>query len=742
MDSARFETAETAALTRGDDLGMDELQAQTIRLAILGTLGLTLGTVFLTVFGLKSLPLILLLLSAGLLALAWLTLMCARRHPRAAAWTFIGGLVLLLSVTVPQMPSLLLAPWFSIAVLLASAVLNARSGILVATVVTFVMVITTGWPLAGIAGAEAFSAILLSWASLFAYWLISRPTRAALGWAWSSYNQALDQTRTARERQAELAGLSKGLSEFNYQLEQLNLELERARRAEQEARRLKAEFAAAVSHELRTPLNLIIGYCEMIVLSPASAYGQRLPTSYQHDLEAIYRNAGHISALVDDILDLSQIDADRMALHLEMTSMPSVIDEAIGAVEMLFQDRDLVLRTELADNIPSIYADHTRVRQILINLLGNAARFTEEGGVTICASRQSDAVILSVVDTGPGIPAEELPYVFEEFYQVRTPRGRRAGTGLGLTISKRFAELHGGTMWVESAGPGQGSSFFLKLPLIEPREDSTPPTRERGDRFGRRVRGRANRRLLVLDDSHDLPKVFGRYLDGYQVLHATGASDAKRHVQAGPVHALLLGSAAAAAAWHEHPCLPSNARTLPVITCALRTTERFASELAASDYLVKPVTREQLRSAIRKLPHAVRLALVVDDDADMLMLLTRMVKSLCRGSQVLQATDGAQALDMIRAHRPDVVLLDLLMPGMNGYDVLGAVRADAELRSTPVLVISARGLGDESVVANEVGLTRAGGLTVGEVMRWVRGGLDALLESDPAGAAPQEEPIE
>ncbi|MGH7860599.1 MAG: ATP-binding protein, partial [Candidatus Dormibacteraceae bacterium] len=547
------------------------------------------------------------------------------------------------------------------------------------------ILLIAAWRLpAPIPGEVAASAVLLSGANLFAAWLLSRPTRIALDWAWSSYARAHDQTTKARERQAELARLSKGLSESYYQMQQLNLELDRARRAAQEARRLKAEFAAAVSHELRTPLNLIIGFCEMMVLSPSSAYGQRLPLNYQNDLEAIYRNACHISALVDDILDLSQIDADRMALHKDWASLPEIVDEAVATVESLFRDRELTLRTVVADALSRVHVDRTRIRQILINLLSNAARFIDQGGVTIRAEPAGDQVVISVTDTGPGIPAAELPDVFEEFYQVPVTFRRRGGSGLGLTVSKRFAELHGGAMWVEST-PGQGSTFFLKLPRADEAHGLAPDGADWDDRVGLRVRGDAERRVLVIDESVEVYRVFQRYLDGYAVLRAAGIANARRHLRAGPVHAVVLGSPKAQSEWQHVRQIPAELAKLPVISCPLHTARQTAVDLGVEGYLVKPVTREQLRSALGRIGRHVRTALIVDDDDEMTRLLTRMMKSLVRGSQCWTAENGRDVIDLLREHRPDALLLDLLMPGMNGYDVLAALRNDPDLRGTPVL---------------------------------------------------------
>lgn len=735
MDVSGTKQSISAADPEGGAWDLTGQQAGTIELSIRATLGLALGVLAFGAFALNRVGPEIFAVAAELAGTAWLGGGIAPRSPRLAAAVVVGGLLVATSSGLFFFPETLLAPWYVVVVLVASALLGWRWGIGVATISTAYLFALARLPFrfdGDAASGVAISAALLGWAGLGAYWLISRPTRIALSWAWSSYTRALEQTILAREHQAELARLTKTLSESYYRVEQLNLELDQARRSAQEARRLKAQFAAAVSHELRTPLNLIIGFCEMMVLSPASAYGQRLPASYQGDLEAIYRNAGHIAALVDDILDLSQIDADRMALHREWVALEVIVEEAVTTVLALFEERGLDLRVE-TDEPLAAYVDRTRIRQILINLLSNAARFTEQGGVTVRTRRIEGTAVVSVQDTGPGIPANELPFVFEEFYQVsRVPR--RGGTGLGLTVSKRFAELHGGTMSVEST-PGQGTTFFLQLPVQAdlPREAEDAVSWE--DRVGRRARGEPERRLLVVDDTGQVHKVFQRYLDGYRVLHATSAAKARRVAHAAPVQAIVLGSPGAVAGWNA--AAPSELARLPVITCVLRTARRTADALDVADYLVKPVSRDQLRAALHRLDRPIRRVLVVDDDAGMLRLLTRMLPTIARGCDVRVASRGDEALAILRTDPPDVVLLDLLMPGLNGYGVIEAMRAEPGLAHPPILVVTARGNTEENVVAESLSVTRAGGISVAEVMRWVRVGLDALLSS--SGESPPVE---
>lgn len=742
MSTLTHEQSLESALAEYRGSVLDELRSASARSAILAVLGIGSGLLLFAVSAFDPIQPPLFAMISELFLVAAVAYLAFHCRALLAAVVLVVGLAAVFVLALPLWPGGIIAPWASLVVLTAAGLLGWRWGAGTALAATTILLFAASRPDDAVSGDVAGSAILMSWASLLMYSLISSPIQTVLSWTWSSYLQALEQTHEARRRQAELAQLSKSLGESYYQLEQLNLELERTRRAAQKARELKAQFAASVSHELRTPLNLIIGFCEMMVLSPDSAYGQRLPASYRGDLEAIYRNACHISTLIDDILDLSQIDADRMALQREWTTLRQIVDEATATVETLFRDRELVLLTVLPADLPPLFVDRTRIRQILINLLANAARFTEQGGVTIRAEQQGPSVVVAVSDTGPGIPVEEQPYVFNEFRQVSGKQWQRGGSGLGLTVSKRFAELHGGTMWVESQ-EGQGSSFHLRLPITTDEPAPVAGVREDwGDRIGRRVRGQIDRRILVIDESGQVRKVFQRYLDGYQVLGVSDLAESREHHKSVPVHAVILGAPEASATWRRlRHSVPELERT-PVISCALHTLRSTAGEMGAVDYLVKPVTRTELRSALGRLERSPESALIVDDDPEMNRLLARMVRSLSPGCRILTAEDGGRALELLRDVRPDVMLLDLLMPSVDGYAVLETMRGDPQLRAVPVLVVTARGLQDEATVASTLSLSREGGLTVAEVMRWLTSGLEALLQLGSTAPAPSSDPAE
>ena len=579
-------------------------------------------------------------------------------------------------------------------------------------------------------------ALVLTWANVLLAWLSSEPLRLALHWSWSHFLRAESEADRAKQHQGELAQLVKSLNVAQDRLEQMNRELERARRAAEAARRLKAEFAAAVSHELRTPLNLIIGFSEMMAAN-ASGYGARpLPPAYQADADTIYRNARHLSSLIDDILELAQIDAARLGLLRERASLAEVTSEAVAAVEPLFQRKGLGLRVDVPSDLPPLLIDRVRVRQVLINLLGNAARFTDAGSVRITARADETEVVVSVVDTGGGIPPEQLTTVFEEFRQLEGPLGRQAsGSGLGLAISKRLVELHGGAIWAES-WPGQGSAFHFTLPLCD--NVASGSLRREWETWARPPTQLASgkRTVVVYGDEAELVRLLQRHLDGYQAVAAGSIDEIKRLHEASSVCALVLTGSASAETWQTLQRTRARLNGLPIAFCPLRGRRDLAKEVGVVEYLVKPILREQLGQVLRRNGRIVRDLLVIDDDPDLVDLVARMVKSVARRTAVRGVYGGREGLAAMRERRPELVLLDLLMPDVDGYDVLKAMREDESLRDVPVVVMTARGRREEQMTADAVGLTKDGGLPVAEAIRILRACLDTLNDpgasTDPA----------
>mgnify|MGYP003879136683 CR=1 FL=1 len=465
------------------------------------------------------------------------------------------------------------------------------------------------------------------------------------------------------------------------QLKTANAQLEEAMKRALEADRLKSEFLANMSHELRTPLNSIIGFSEVIL----EGIDGPLTETQEMDLTAVHEAGKHLLCLINDILDLAKIEAGRMELHREKIDLNEIISLVLSTASALVRDKEVALVSEVETDLPPLFADPQRVRQILLNLVSNAIKFTNKGSVTVRAETDDENVTISVTDTGIGIRAEDIPIIFEEFRQVDGSTTRRyGGTGLGLPISKRLVELHGGQMWVESE-VGTGSTFSFTLPRWKP-GNSLPDSAVEGEQPTARL-------ILVVDDDPQVIALFRRYLEreGYQVI---GVQEGKRAVeQARILHPfaitldLMLPDVDGWQVLQELKADPQTA-DIPVIVCSILDDGHKGFTLGAADYLVKPISGEQLLRALARANGPGRRILIVDDDPDYVRLLGAMLQD--EGYEISMAYDGQESIERIRAECPDIVLLDLMMPGMDGFDVLEALKADETTRDVPVIVITAK----------------------------------------------------
>jgi signal transduction histidine kinase/CheY-like chemotaxis protein len=658
-----------------------------------------------------------------------------RRSFELAVASLLGGLLAAAFTGLGRFPLALISPWFALLVVLAGTLLGKRGAVLTAAAVS-----------AGFWSAPAALAVLdehtrlgltiLTWGAFGLTWLMTQPLRTTLEWSWISYEHALAKTKEVEEHRGDLARALKELGAANYRLEVANAELERARAAAAAARDLKARFAAFVSHELRLPLNIVLGFSEMMVTSERSYGGERLPPAYRADVEAIYRAAHHLAALVDDVLDLSELDAHQMGLEKEWTSIAEVVGEAVETTAGLFVGKGLAVSAEVAADLPPVHADRTRVRQVIVNLLKNAARFTDQGGVRVTARREGSDLVVGVSDSGIGIPAASLPHVFDEFRQLESAGQRRwGGSGLGLTISKRFAEMHGGNLWVESE-MGRGSTFFLSLPLSS--NVVALPSRETWETWVRAApAAEVDRpRVALLAPDRRLGRLIRRHLEGALPLDAADADDDVRRLAEVGLEGLVVAGPPSGPLGQEIDRLCADHPGLPVVVC--RTLSGPGAALpGVVDYLVKPVDRARLEASLGRLGR-LDPVLVVDDDPEMARLLAAMVRSIFPDSLVSEACSGRAALDAIERERPRLVLLDLVMPEMDGHEVLRRLPANG-----PAVVVVSAGSPDGQLVRAEiVAVTRAGGLSASELINCLNGVLAALapaaaggLRSPPAARA-------
>ena len=461
--------------------------------------------------------------------------------------------------------------------------------------------------------------------------------------------------------------------------------------------KLKSDFLARMSHELRTPLNSIIGFSELML-----AEGCGPLNGEQRDaLERVNRNGANLLQLINDILDISKIEADRLTLKFGAVSLRAVVDNALGTLMLRANDKKIALTAAVDPDLPTLYTDEIRLLQILTNLLSNAVKFTERGGVTLTArAADGDRVVLTVQDSGIGIGSDDVPKLFTEFYQADSSRTRRyEGTGLGLAITKRLVEALGGTVSVQSE-LGVGSTFTAVLPVAAPGAQAELAPRRAPAAPGARAGGDGERTILVIDDdpethllvTENLKPVHARFLSA-----STGAAGLALARREHPDLILLDVRLPDRQGWevlHDLKADPATA-DIPVIVVSVVDRESLGFSLGAADYLVKPVNWDQLFKVLGRLAIVPEVGevLVVDDDGETRQLMRRTLEG--KGFTVAEASDGRQALAAVRERRPSLVLLDLLMPVMDGFDTLTHLREDPRTADLPVVVLTAKDLTDD-----------------------------------------------
>jgi signal transduction histidine kinase/CheY-like chemotaxis protein len=571
-------------------------------------------------------------------------------------------------------------------------------------------------------------------------------------WAWAGYERNQSLMERMQEAQVRLQQTLEDLTSANTQLARLTQLADGLRQSAEEALQAKEQFVANVSHELRTPLNMIVGFGEMIVNAPV-VYGSPLPPALLADLSVILRNSRHLSELIDDVLDLSQIEAGHMALTRERVDLRETCEAAAIAVRPLFESKGLSLSVTCEPSLPHVFCDRTRIREVVLNLLSNAGRFTERGGAAIRARRENGQVVVSVSDTGPGISSADQDRLFRPFEQLDgSIRRRYGGSGLGLTISKSFVELHGGRMWLEST-PGAGTSIHFSLPIDPPMPIHTGAVRWLNPDWPDLARTRpplapppmVKPRLVVVDANQHLQRLLARYLDGAEVAPAPDLPAALRALSESPAQALVINGLRIDDWLHRLSASPQLPYGTPAIVCAVPDPADLAGALEVSEYLLKPIDQDRLLAALERLmPHgrrdgAPRTVLVVDDEPDALRLFWRILSSAGRGYRVLTAGNGRQAIELLRQQRPDAVLLDLVMPDGDGFQFLALKNEDPATRSIPVAVISARDAARQPIVSNAIGFTRAGGISLPQLLACIEAisrALSPLAAAQPPDPAP------
>ncbi|TPE54688.1 response regulator [Maribrevibacterium harenarium] len=462
---------------------------------------------------------------------------------------------------------------------------------------------------------------------------------------------------------------------------------ESARDAAEKASAVKSEFLAKMSHELRTPLNAIIGLSEMMH-EDAKEFGD---DDYVEPLERVIRSSKHLLNLINEILDISKIEAGKMELHNEQVNFDALLEDVAATARPLIQNKPIELKLEL-EKIGTVYGDPTRIKQILLNLMSNAAKFTDSGSVTLSAQMLEETISVAIKDTGPGMSEEQMATLFADFVQLDSKSNRKhEGTGLGLAISRKFARMMGGDISVASR-EGEGSCFTVHLPL---------PRSEGGVKPLAPFKSSTTQRtILIIEDDDVCAKLISKHFaKNFRLLYAKDGVEALRIARDEQVDLITLDvEMPLLNGWDTLAAIKADKALadIPVVIISVDDDKTRGFALGVDDYVIKPIGNEDMQRILGRF-HSVAVersldVLLVDDSGEIRIAARRILEK--SGATVREAGNGIEALARVNERKPDFVLLDLMMPQMDGFEFLDTLRNSDAFKELPVYVMTAMTLTD------------------------------------------------
>jgi signal transduction histidine kinase/CheY-like chemotaxis protein len=657
----------------------------------------------------------------------------ASRHPLLARWLLsltILALSLLAGVWVAMPMMMLLLP---IAAVAAEGLLGTAAGLTMLLLESALVIgLPAGW-LGGEGGDATLRIYLLlpTWGSwglmVAAYGRMQRSSR----WLHRFFVHSQTLLVEARGRRLELERAMGDLRHLNRQLAVLNERMAMLRLAAEEAEQAQAAFVANVSHELRTPLNMIVGLTGIIVEKPET-YAAPIPEDLAEDLSIVYRNAHHLQGMINDVLSLSQLEAGRVRMRRERTDMAAIVEAVVDAVRPLMDKKGLHVDVDLPACLPPVFCDPVRIRQVILNLVSNAARFTDAGGVSVRVSATDQRVLICVEDTGPGIDPALAERIFEPFCHDDDGIWReRGGTGLGLSISQEFVRRHGGRIWLDSA-IGVGTTFCFELPISPPVEPAARPAgRIRSDWIWQENRFRTEQvavsaeairpRVVVLDETGGLKDELCAFVDDVEIAEVDDVGGAVEEADRLPILAALVNARRRQELWPIVEAARARLTGIPVLGFTIPSRLQRARRAGALDYLTKPVSQEQLVDALSRVELTEGRVLVVDDSEDFLRYMERTLAVLPTVKEIRTATTGKVALEQMRATRFDLTFLDIVLPDMDGWEVLHRCSDLAAGRQSPVVFVSAQDPMEHPAQSQLLLVSASHGLPALRLLDWALG---------------------
>jgi signal transduction histidine kinase/CheY-like chemotaxis protein len=579
-------------------------------------------------------------------------------------------------------------------------------------------------------------AIFACWAMLAVLFSIYLPINQMANWLNERYEHSTHILKEDRDRKVELEQALSGLANANRQMALANKKMAELSRVAEDAQKAKSMFVVNVSHEFRTPLNMIIGLIDLMINNPEN-YDVILSPKMRKDFEVISRNCEHLTNMVSDVLDLTRVETGRLVLYREWVNLREIIDKGVMVIRPLLDKKHLFFKLEIPDGLPNIYCDRIRVQQVILNLLSNAARFTDKGGISMLVTSNDTQVTIQVTDTGSGIPAEDRDRIFEPFWQGRDPIWqKKGGSGIGLSLSKEFVYLHGGYMWFESE-PNQGTSFFVTLPISPPLEPLAKPSHsikedwvwKENDFQSAKINSTSQMikpRIIIYDETETLYPRFVHYTDKVEFVNLADINQINRE---GLAKAFIINAPSFEKLWPMVQTAMDTPTPTTVIGCSIPGEFRRALETGATGYLIKPIRMEDLQRILDSVTRPVHNILLVDDDVEVLQLYKRMLLTCDPSLEICTISNAVEAVQEATQRPPDLMFLDIVMPEKSGWQVLEEISWLKNEKAFPIYFVTAQDPVDQ-LVSGYVLATIKGGIPLGKLINTSVEIASLFMESD------------